>query len=341
MTIATLRAVKLMLSLIIPKLKTCVILQIPTTLSHANPKFIVPFFFFPFATLLPLPLCTAPHFPMEERVPPSSAAGDLTDEPPNRHGHGHGRRNVSSYDDSFDYSSVSRPVGSLDLTPEEDYDSNTYVVQVPKDQIYRVPPPENARIVEKYRNPMNKRRNSCCTRVCWIILVLFVIGISIGITLVILHKVYSPKGAILFIADVHVKNQSRPRYEFTMKVKNPNENVAISYENDGDAFLLFKKKKLATGKFPQLEQEGGDSKNVRITLTGSNTVVPDEVSKSMHDKKTERAVSLQLEMNLKGEMNIGFLNLWSKDMHVVCDFKVSTLRTGTKVLSQKCDTQIK
>lgn len=278
---------------------------------------------------------------MEERVPPSSAAGDLTDEPPNRHGHGHNRRNFSSYDDSFDYSSVSRPVGSLDFTPEEDYDSNTYVVQVPKDQIYRVPPPENARIVEKYRNPTIKRRNSRCTNVCWIILVLFVIGISIGITLLILHKVYSPKGAVFSIADVRVKNQSRPAYEFIMKVKNPNENVAISYENDGDAFLLFKKKKLATGKFPELEQESSDSRNIHITLTGSNTAVPDEVSKSMHDKKTERAVSLELKLNLKGGMNLGFLNLWSKDMHVVCDFKVSTLRAGTKVLSQKCDTQIK
>ncbi|PIN19346.1 hypothetical protein CDL12_07977 [Handroanthus impetiginosus] len=42
----------------------------------------------------------------------------------------------------------------------------TYVVQVPKDQIYRVPPPENAiMLAERGKNKQN-RRSSCCFCSC-------------------------------------------------------------------------------------------------------------------------------------------------------------------------------
>ncbi|KAK4434185.1 NDR1/HIN1-like protein 13 [Sesamum alatum] len=49
----------------------------------------------------------------------------------------------------------------------------TYVVQIPKDQIYRVPPPENAHMLEeRTRNPPKKKRSSCCLCSCFSSLVM-------------------------------------------------------------------------------------------------------------------------------------------------------------------------
>ncbi|KAI3460017.1 hypothetical protein Pfo_016680 [Paulownia fortunei] len=47
------------------------------------------------------------------------------------------------------------------------FHSGTYVVQVPKDQIYRVPPPENAFMLEERNRKQNKqKRSSCCFGCC-------------------------------------------------------------------------------------------------------------------------------------------------------------------------------
>ncbi|KAL6578320.1 hypothetical protein OROMI_010648 [Orobanche minor] len=42
----------------------------------------------------------------------------------------------------------------------------TYVVQVPKDQIYRVPPPENASMLEQRINGGHNKRGQCCFSRC-------------------------------------------------------------------------------------------------------------------------------------------------------------------------------
>ncbi|KAL2242254.1 UNVERIFIED_CONTAM: NDR1/HIN1-like protein 13 [Sesamum indicum] len=55
----------------------------------------------------------------------------------------------------------------LPQSPKPTFQSRTYVVQIPKDQIYRVPPPENAHMLEeRTRNPAKKKRSSCCLCSC-------------------------------------------------------------------------------------------------------------------------------------------------------------------------------
>lgn len=275
---------------------------------------------------------------MAERVPPTvpdASANDSQDDPPNPR---HGKLFSSS-----SFLDLGEEV--QDLTPEEEKELSTYVVQIPKDQIYRVPPPENAKLVERLRNPSARKRNPCCRRTCWIILILLAIGAAIGIAILVLRQVYDPKAAVFSVANVVVKKNksSRPSYEITTNVRNPNDKVEINYHSNGEAILYFKTQKLATGKFPEFHQEGSASRNVHVVLAGLSSKLPENVAKSMNDSKTDRPVSLELKLNLKGEMNLGTMNLWSKEMEVVCDFKVSTLRRGkkTKIISQNCDSQIK
>ncbi|GAU24548.1 hypothetical protein TSUD_148890 [Trifolium subterraneum] len=53
----------------------------------------------------------------------------------------------------------------------------TYVVRVPKDQIYRVPPPENAHIVEQHHSAPPKKTN--CTRCYCITFIIIFLAVVI------------------------------------------------------------------------------------------------------------------------------------------------------------------
>ncbi|RWW13302.1 hypothetical protein GW17_00022993 [Ensete ventricosum] len=59
--------------------------------------------------------------------------------------------------------------------PDPEPRLGTYVVRVPKDpQVYRVPPPENAKLAERYRNQnKSRRRGSPCLK--WILGVAFLV----------------------------------------------------------------------------------------------------------------------------------------------------------------------
>ncbi|CAL5365416.1 unnamed protein product [Camellia sinensis] len=220
--------------------------------------------------------------------------------------------------------------------------SETYIVQIPRDQVYRIPPPENARIVETYRDPQ-KSKGRCGGKCClWILISTVVLAVLIGITVAIVHSFFNPKTPEFSVTKVLVKNPKKqahahPSYEISLKANNPNEKMSVVYEKGGKASLSFTKKQIASGKFPSLTQDAKDSTNVHLTLAGSSAMLPSEVEKSMKSTKLKLPVSLSLMINvpvkLKGSMET------SKDLTVTCDFKVSTLASGTNVSSQKCETK--
>lgn len=69
------------------------------------------------------------------------------------------------------------------------FPSGTYVVQVPKDQIYRVPPTHNSRIADLHKNrpPPSGKGSGCCK--CFlclfllVLIILIVLGIIVGISI--------------------------------------------------------------------------------------------------------------------------------------------------------------
>ncbi|KAJ6930476.1 NDR1/HIN1-like protein 13 [Populus alba x Populus x berolinensis] len=53
-------------------------------------------------------------------------------------------------------------------TPNQPFfEPGTYVIQIPRDQIYRFPPPGNASVAQRQRNPHQKKHKSCCGRSCF------------------------------------------------------------------------------------------------------------------------------------------------------------------------------
>ncbi|KAH7859917.1 hypothetical protein Vadar_007100 [Vaccinium darrowii] len=118
------------------------------------------------------------------------------------------------------------------------------------------------------------------------------------------------------------------------KPSNPNQKIGILYEDDGKTSLSFKNKKIGGGKYPSLSQDPKDSTIVHITLAGSTGALPHDVEKSIKDTKSKTPVSLSLTIDVSVKMK-SFVPK-SHELTVTCDFKVSTLGPGTKILSQKC-----
>ncbi|KAJ6419458.1 hypothetical protein OIU84_029545 [Salix udensis] len=90
---------------------------------------------------------------MEERVP--TEGGDSSDEPPP-----HPRPPPPDHDQilkpSRCFSSRNKSIKHPSPPPTE---SETYIVQIPKDQIFSIPPTENAAIAERHRLPQKKEQS--------------------------------------------------------------------------------------------------------------------------------------------------------------------------------------
>ncbi|KAE8693217.1 hypothetical protein F3Y22_tig00110814pilonHSYRG00023 [Hibiscus syriacus] len=238
---------------------------------------------------------------------------------------------------------------NMNLPPPPGHPLATYVVQVPKDQIYRVPPPENDGIVNRYREEAKakgkKGKGNFCNFFLWFVIVLLLLGVIICGTLTSIYFIFSPKPPSFAVTKLHVKQQkqgSSPTYDVTLKAKNPNEKMGVQCKSDKDGAILdFWIKNLGFGDFPGLKQEAGVSSNVNIKIHGlKSKTVPLNVQKSISDKKTKRQISLKLKLECPLVFNVWILKLWKRDLDVNCDFRVSTLAQGTKILYQKCTTKM-
>ncbi|KAK8652838.1 hypothetical protein V6N13_126861 [Hibiscus sabdariffa] len=246
-------------------------------------------------------------------------------------------------------SSTPHPTPPLNLPPPPGHPLATYVVQVPKDQIYRVPPPENAGIVERHREAAKAKgkstKGNCSTILLWFLIVFLLLCVIIGGTLTVIYFIFTPQAPSFSVTKLHVKQQkqgSPPTYDVTLKAKNPNEKMGIEYKSDEDGGnLIFWTKNLGYGDIPGLKQNGGDSSNIDIKIHGlKEKTVPPNVQKSISDKKTKHQISLKLKLESPLVFNVWTLKLWKKNLDVSCDFRVSTLAQGTKILSQKCKTKL-
>ncbi|KAL7585533.1 NDR1/HIN1-like protein 13 [Lactuca sativa] len=257
---------------------------------------------------------------MEERGPPSTShvSGDY---PPNSTHKYHSIPDTNNFQDT--------PTG-------------TYVVQVHKDRIYRTPPPENALIVERYRNSPAKKQSNCIKYVLIsIAIIVLLLGFIGGITLVVIKK-DDPRFRVERVR-VNTKEKNRQKktdFDITLASRNPNAHTIISFDDHGKAALSFKDRRFAIGKFPSSEQSPKNSKDVKLTLTSSsNSKLPMGIRKSMNGTtgKSQRNVEILLEFRVPVKMKVGTLQMKSKTISMLCHFKVNNLAKNPRILSQDCD----
>jgi hypothetical protein len=235
---------------------------------------------------------------------------------------------------------VVSPHSPLAPPPGRARHDNMYIVQFPKDQVYRVPPRENALIVERYRNPppneKKGQRVCCCSpRLLFTIAIILVTIIAIvGLTFAILLIIFNPTGPTFTITNFVAKNVTKPpHYEISLKVKNPNKRLGIIYESS-EVSMLFDENEVAKGTFPKMLEQGKDSSTqFKVNVTGTSRTLP---------KKTgNTAMAFELDMNLGVSVAASGIKTWIMKSNVVCKFKVNNLGSDSRILSQECDTNFR
>ncbi|CAI9109411.1 OLC1v1009229C1 [Oldenlandia corymbosa var. corymbosa] len=224
--------------------------------------------------------------------------------------------------------------------------NETYVIRIPRDQIYRVPPPENAEIVESYRKPSGNNGKRGCGGRCWIFAVLVaLLVIGFGIFLAIQHfsNPKSPKFSIAHFGRKATKLPSHHHtplhnknavYEILLQVFNPNEKSVVHY-GSGNLTLHFKRYGIAYGVSKLVEQGGGTTVKVDHSLHGTKVELPEEIQKIMNDKHP-RVLVLKIDVPIEVK---SWDKTFKKMMVVGCELEVDSLtHQSAKILSQQCGT---
>ncbi|XP_074564725.1 NDR1/HIN1-like protein 13 [Curcuma longa] len=213
----------------------------------------------------------------------------------------------------------------------------TYVVQIPKDQIYRVPPAENAALVEHYRNQENFRRQRHCRclrfleRLLPVLLPLLLITAAV----VAFFASVNPSTPTFVIKSLAIKNSSRSvtEYDFAVRISNPSNRIGLAYGGGGRVAASHDGKEIATGATSGFYQPQGKSTDLKVVLRGSsNTAL----------KASKKGLRIELMANFSVNPKVGGLELWRRILAVNCDVKVTELDKNKKVhiSSQDCSSKL-
>ncbi|KAK7353089.1 hypothetical protein VNO80_18525 [Phaseolus coccineus] len=222
-----------------------------------------------------------------------------------------------------------------------DTDPSTFVVRIPKDQVYRLPNPENAHLAELHKkSPPKKAKTSRCCLCCILFSIVFFFLIILlgGLLGGLFSMIFSPKDPKFSVERFNVA-ETKPKYDITLKVHNSNSDVGISYKSSSHVTLSQNGKEIANGDYPSLNQDPRDTTSFGITLKGSTTALPNKAEKSLKNTKTKLPLAYSLAINSRARMKMGLLRSRTITFHVSCNIKLDKLPKTTQIVSQQCQTK--
>ncbi|KAG6525372.1 NDR1/HIN1-like protein 13 [Zingiber officinale] len=206
----------------------------------------------------------------------------------------------------------------------------TYIVQVPKDQIYRIPPPENASLVEHYRSQVRQHRQNRCP--CFrylkrLALPVFLPLILLTAAIIIFFAIANPTTPTFSVKDV---SKSKTEYDFSVRIINPSNRVSLSYAGGGLAVASHAGKEFATGSTPRFFQPHGNMTDLKLLLRSTKSPA----------KGSNKPLWIKLRIEFTVGTKIGQLELRRMRLDVKCDVKVSGLDKKVRISSQDCNSNL-
>ncbi|KAL3504717.1 hypothetical protein ACH5RR_034558 [Cinchona calisaya] len=219
------------------------------------------------------------------------------------------------------------PLQSQDF--EQVFGPGTYIVQVLKDQIFRVPPSKNGSLARNIDYNQLQKSHCCCSRrfcLCILVIVIILIFAIVGVICIVnIFLIYHDPS---FQIEHVTFKKPPPQFDLRLKVENRNKYQIISYDQDSDISLSFKQKEIGDGKFQNFDQDPKNSTILEIVLHGSN--LPEESKRSMN------GIPLSLSMDLGMKLKVGALNVKSKRIKVSCSLTADGLDKNSHILAQDC-----
>lgn len=224
----------------------------------------------------------------------------------------------------------------------------TYVIQIPKDQVYRVPPPENARRQGQYDSRKSRRSPCCCRFFCWLIGLFFILVVLLGIAAGVLYLVFRPKAPDYTVDRISVKGMNltslsasaaaiSPEFDVAVRADNPNKKIGIYYEKDSSVQVFYKDVRLCNGALPAFYQPSNNVTVFQTALKGSDIELRSTDLNALVDAENKRKVPITLKLRAPVKIKVGSVKTWKITVKVDCDITVDKLTAQAKVVSKDCD----
>ncbi|MCD7459013.1 hypothetical protein HAX54_039809 [Datura stramonium] len=218
----------------------------------------------------------------------------------------------------------------------------TYVVQVPKDQIYRYPPPGNSRRYEALRK-RKPRRSCCCRCLCYTFSLLLILIIALGIAVAVLYLVFRPEALKYTISDVAIKNFNltssspvSPEFDVTVRAENPNNKIGVYYRKGSSVTVLYSDVRLCYGELPAFYQPTNNVTVFQTPLKGSNVMLGNAVKTALTNEQMQGEVPFRVNIKAPVKVKVGAVKTWEITVNVKCDITVNALTAKSKIISKDC-----
>ncbi|KAK4441365.1 NDR1/HIN1-like protein 13 [Sesamum alatum] len=223
----------------------------------------------------------------------------------------------------------------------------TYIVQLPRDQIFRYPPPENARKLEAHTRRKTRRsccRRCCCFTFCLLLLLIVAAAVSAGV-LYLVFGFKSPKYAVtnISIKGMNLTSDSpiSPRFDVSIRAENPNGKVGIYYLKDSAVDVLYDNVKLSDGVLPAFYQPRKNVTVLETSLTGTDVALEGAVRRTLSNSQNKRKVPLVVNVKAPVKIKVGSAKTWEISVKVKCDVVVDALSERAKIVSNDCDYSVR
>jgi hypothetical protein len=300
------------------------------------------------------------------------------EEQPMMHGNGHGRVHPAASSSDFSgemNQSVSAPSSDPSSSPLYSFHfekpvpqqqqqqqqqpaaaakPGEYVVQVPKDKVFRVPPPENARLFEHYTRRAKRRRRCSCVRVCTCVLAaLLALAVLLAAAAGVMYLVFRPRRpsytvqALAVSGLAGVGNASAPAalspgFDATVRADNPNGKIGVHYEGGKSRVSVsYDGVLLAEGAWPAFYQ---GPRNVTVLVAkakGSGIRFSQSVRGQMAAAERLRSVPFDVDVEVPVRLQLGSVKTWAVPAWARCTVAVDRLAADAKVVSRSCHVKVR
>ncbi|KAL6905706.1 hypothetical protein ACP4OV_003307 [Aristida adscensionis] len=227
----------------------------------------------------------------------------------------------------------------------------TYIVQVPKDQVLRVPPPDRARRYKKLAaRPARRRllRRACCSACAALLLVLLLAAAFVGAVCL----AFRPRAPAFSVASLSIAGLDNvtaataalsPELVAAVRADNGrNRRVGVDYRGGGEVAVSYSGVLLAAGRWPAFYQPPRNVTEFSASLSGKGVAFTDEQRRRLAAERAAGAVPLTVEAAAPVRLRFGkVMRTWTVDVKARCEVAVDKLAGTAAAASRGCRVRVR
>uniref|UniRef100_A0A0D9V700 Late embryogenesis abundant protein LEA-2 subgroup domain-containing protein n=1 Tax=Leersia perrieri TaxID=77586 RepID=A0A0D9V700_9ORYZ len=230
--------------------------------------------------------------------------------------------------------------------------AGTYVVQIPKDKVFRVPPPENARLFDHYTRRARRRRHCSCLRICsYLLITLLFLAAALAASATAVYLAFKPRRpdytlqslAVSGLGNASAAAAFSPEFAAVVRCDNSrNGKIGVHYGGEGSSVAVYYGGvRLASGEWPAFYQGPRNVTTVAAAARGAGIRFSDRMASEIAAAARIRSVPFGVDVEVPVRLQVGGVRTWAVPVRVRCAVAVDKLAADAKVVSKSCGVKVK